>query len=256
MEKPIVIKIGTNVLSDEKGNIELDILAMIIDQIAAIHKSHKNIVIVTSGAIGVGMAQLGLAKKPSEIVQRQACAAMGQHILMMQYSNYFEKHSIKVAQILLSYDAFTNKRKSENLLNAIHELFKHNCIPIINENDVTSIDEIGENFGDNDMLSAMVAAKLDAQQLLILTNVDGLFDKNPNQNAQAKLITKVGYDGKNSPWILEGSSALGVGGMDAKVKAAQYATAQGCKVCIANGRKRGILKEALAGNTGTTFSPK
>lgn len=251
--KRIVVKIGTNVLSNENGIIQFDIVKKIVNQIVKITINGVQVVVVTSGAIGAGMAQLGLKHKPATIIERQACAALGQHILMMHYDKLFGTYGIKVAQILLSYDAFTNKQMSTNLLNTLRTLFFHNCIPIINENDVTSIDEIGKNFGDNDMLSAKVAVKIRASKLLILTNVDGLFDKNP-RDSSARLITKIDKITKDVERLAtKEASALGSGGMAAKIAAAKYATGHGCPVIILNGKEKNTLRLAMEGRAGTSF---
>ena len=189
--KNVLIKIGTNTLTNNEGDLDNAAIKNIVNQIADIKKKGKNVVLVTSGAIGAGMKELNLKSKPQDITMRQVCAAVGQSILMDTYQSLFGKHNIKIAQILLTYSDFSNQKVFSNFQKGISKMLEMGIVPIINENDPISIDEIGPSFGDNDMLSAMIATSLDIQLLLILTNVDGLFDRNPKENG-AVLINEIG----------------------------------------------------------------
>lgn len=254
--KRIVAKIGTNVITNKDGNLDEEVMAKLVQQIARIKNMGKDVVIITSGAIGAGMKELNLKSKPRDIVMKQVCAAIGQNILMSRYYSLFIKHSMKVAQILLSYDTFSNRKTYLNLRNSINKLLELKVIPIINENDPISIDEIGPSFGDNDLLSAFVASKIEADLLITLTNVDGLFDRNPNEK-NANLIKEVLNIDKNIEKISGKASYLGVGGMQTKVKAAKLATQSGSYAVIANGRLDNVLIRIINNeDIGTIFYPK
>jgi len=251
----IVIKIGTNVLTNEKGLLDMNVIRNLVSQIAKI-KNHRDIIIITSGAIGAGMQELKLKKRPKDVIGKQVCAAVGQNILMASYHSLFRKYKIKIAQILLTYKDLTDEETYRNLANSLHKLFELGVIPIINENDPISINEIGPSFGDNDNLSAMIATKIKADLLVILTNVDGLYNKNPNEKG-AVLIKEVTNIDKNVEKMGAGSSQLGIGGMKTKLQAAKTATKAGTTVVIANGRKNDALIETINNkDIGTVFYPK
>ena len=253
--KRIVIKIGTNTLTDKNGLLDLDIIKNMVSQIAEI-KNNKDIVIVTSGAIGAGMKELGIKIRPKEVVGQQVCAAVGQGILMANYYSIFSKHKIKIAQILITYNDLANKENYKHLTNSLERLLELGIIPIINENDPVSISEIGPSFGDNDNMSALIAEKIKADLLIMLTNVDGLFDRNPNDKG-AVLINEVKNIDKKIESIGIGASGLGIGGMKTKIQAAKSAARAGATVVIANGRKNDILSSIINGkDVGTIFYPK
>ena len=251
----IVIKIGTNTLTDKNGLLDLKVMKSLVSQIAKI-KNSKDIIIITSGAIGAGMQELGLKEKPNDVVMKQVCAAIGQNILMTTYHSLFSKYKIKIAQILITYGDLANKETYKNLSNSLKKLFELDVIPIINENDPISINEIGPSFGDNDNLSALIAIKIKADLLVMLTNVDGLFDKNP-ESKNAVLIKEVQSIDENLGSIGGGSSQLGVGGMKTKVQAAKTATKAGTVVVIANGRINNVLIDLMNNkDVGTIFFAK
>ena len=251
----IVIKIGTNTLTDKKGMLDLNMMQNLVSQIAEI-KKNKEIVIITSGAIGAGMRELGLKEKPKDVVMKQVCAAIGQNILMANYHSLFSSHHIKIAQILLTYDDLANKETYKNLSNSLNKLFKLGVIPIINENDPISINEIGPSFGDNDNLSALISSKIKSNLLVILTNVDGLYNKDPKQEG-AFLIKEVKDITKEIEAMSGESSDLGIGGMKTKVQAAKTSTKAGTSVIIANGRSENVLFRAINGeDVGTIFFAK
>ncbi len=230
--KKIIIKIGTNTLTCHSGKLDMDAIKSLVAQIAAIKDKGVDVVIVTSGAIGAGLKELNLDYKPKDAVMQQVCAAVGQNILMSKYHSLFRKHKIKIAQILLTYDVFTNRKTYTNLRNSLNKLLKLGVIPIINENDPISIDEIGPSFGDNDMLSALIAGKVKADLLVMLTNVDGLFTKDPNHK-DAVLIKKVKNINRKIEAMGGKPGRLGLGGMLTKIKAAKMATRAGVTFVIA-----------------------
>lgn len=256
MKNRIVVKAGTNVISGSSGAINCSIIEALVDDIAKIKKQGKDILLVTSGAIGAGMAELKIKKRPADVKMQQACAAVGQSILISKYGEFFNKHNIKVAQILLDYNNFTDKKTSKNLGNSINALFKLNTIPIINENDPISINEIGPSFGDNDKLSALIACKVKADLLIMLTNVDGLYNKNP-ESKEAKVIKEVFSFTKKLENMKGSSSALGLGGINTKIAAAKIATSAGITTIIANGKTKNIIPDLINGKKlGTVFYPQ
>lgn len=252
--KTVVIKIGTNTLTNVRGLIDDNIMRNLVNQVAEI-KNHRNIIIITSGAIGAGMQELGLKEKPKDVVMKQVCAGVGQNILMANYYTLFRSHGIKIAQILLTYNDLSNKETYKNLKNSLDKLFQLEVIPIINENDPISIKEIGPSFGDNDNLSAMIASRIKADLLIMLTNVEGLFNKNPSEK-DAVLVREVKSIDKKIEAMGSGSSSLGLGGMKTKIEAAKMATKAGTTVIVANGKKSGILGDIIEGKeAGTIFYP-
>ena len=242
--KRIVIKIGTNSITNNNGKLDLSIMKDLVKQIADIKKKGKEIIIVTSGAIGAGIGELNLNSKPTDVIMRQACAAIGQSILMTNYQSLFRKHGIKVAQILLTYEDISIRKTYNNLNNSLNKLFELEAIPIINENDPISINEINASFGDNDNLSSYISAITKADLLVMLTNVDGLYNKRII-GKNASVIKEVKVINKEIESLASGKSKLGVGGMKAKIKAAKNATKAGAVVVIANGRTKNILSRIL-----------
>ncbi len=253
MKKRIVIKIGTNVLADNSGKIDYGIMESLANDIAEI-SSQKEVIIVTSGAIGSGMSELGIKERPKDVKMQQACAAVGQSILISKYREFFSKSSIKIAQILLTYDDISDKQSGINMGNSISALLSMGVIPIINENDPISINEIGPSFGDNDKLSAMVACKVKADILILLTSVDGLYDKAPDEKG-AKIIKEV-RDFNVVSSIDGASNGLGIGGIKTKIASAKLAA--GCRIAtiIANGKIKGnLIKISKGEKIGTVFYP-
>lgn len=249
----IVIKIGTNTITNKHGLLDMSVMRRLVNQISKIKNEKKNVIIITSGAIGAGMQELRLKQKPKDVVGKQVCAAIGQSILMMHYNALFSRYSIKIAQILLTHDDFTNKKTYTNFCNMLGKLLDLGVIPIINENDPISIDEIGPSFGDNDILSALIAGKISADLLIILTNVGGLYTKDPNDK-DAILIKEVKGIDKKIELMAGNPSQLGTGGMKSKIKAAKLATKAGTTVVIANGRTSNVLVKILNNESiGTIF---
>ncbi len=253
--KKIVIKIGTSSLSNEDGSFNRNLTEDIASQVAYLRKLGKTVIIVSSGAIGIGVIELKMPSHPREIPLRQAAAAVGQNILMQEWMNAFKKHDLKVAQILLTYEAFSNRMTYLNLRNSISALLDAGVIPIINENDPICVNEIEATFGDNDKLSAMVASKVEAELLILLSDIDGLFNKNPKKNEDARLISIVE---KITPEIesFGGSptSTKGVGGMRTKIDAAKITSIAGCHMVIANSAMDEVVIKVITGeNIGTLF---
>ncbi|WP_292461476.1 glutamate 5-kinase [Methanolobus sp.] len=251
----IVVKIGTSSISTEDGNLNHRLMDDMASQVATLHAQGKQVILVSSGAIGIGIDILGLDCRPREIPIRQACAAVGQSVLMQEWSNSFARHNLKVAQILLTYESFSNRLTYLNLRNSISTLLSYGVIPIINENDTVCVNEIEATFGDNDKLSAMVASKTEADLLIILSDIDGLYDKNPKRNHDAQMISVIeeitpeveSYGGNPT-------SMKGVGGMRTKIKAAKICHMAGCNMIIANSSTEDVVRRVLAGeDIGTLF---
>ncbi|MBU4491930.1 MAG: glutamate 5-kinase, partial [Euryarchaeota archaeon] len=253
--KRIVLKIGTSSLTNEDGSFNRKLTEDIANQVALLVALGKTVIIVSSGAIGIGVLELKMPTRPKEIPLRQAAAAVGQNILMQEWMAAFNKHDLKVAQILLTYEAFSNRMTYLNLRNSISALLEAGAIPIINENDPICVHEIEATFGDNDKLSAMVASKVEAELLILLSDIDGLYDKNPKRNENARLISTIE---KITPEIESygGSptSMKGVGGMRTKIEAAKIACMAGCHTVIANSAIDDVVIRIMYGeNIGTLF---
>ncbi len=251
----IVVKIGTSSINTEDGKLNHQFMDNMAAQVAELHEIGKKVILVSSGAIGIGIDILDFDRRPKEIPVRQACAAVGQSVLMQEWSNSFAKHNLKVAQILLTYESFSNRLTYLNLRNSISTLLSYGVIPIINENDTTSVNEIEATFGDNDKLSAMVASKTEADLLIILSDIDGLYDKNPKRNNDATFLSLVeeitpeveSYGG--SP-----TSMKGVGGMRTKIEAAKICHMSGCYLVITNSAIENVVTNVLKGEEiGTLF---
>ncbi len=251
----VVVKIGTNVLTGLDGTLDLNRLQALVDQVQRLRQAGRKVTIVSSGAIGAGVGQLKLDKRPTDLRRLQACAAVGQGFLMRAYQECFRRHDAQVAQILLTAGDFDSRTRYLNARNTILTLLEWNCIPIINENDTVSVAEI--RFGDNDHLAAMVTNLLQAPLLLLLTVVDGLCPIDPGTGGRGVPLTTVPtIDGSIMDLAGPSRSALGTGGMRSKLRAARLATAAGESVIIANGSKAGILDAVFASETeGTLFLP-
>jgi glutamate 5-kinase len=250
--RTVVIKVGTNVLTSEDGRLDPARLQSLADQIHRIREQGRQVALVSSGAIGAGIGRLELAKRPTDLRQLQACAAVGQSFLMRAYQECLEKHDVHAAQILLTAGDFDSRARYLNVRNTILTCFEWEVLPIINENDTVSVAEI--KFGDNDHLAAMVANLLRAPLLVLLTNVDGLYDGNPSDPAAKKLDVVESIDGSVMGLASASKSVLGTGGMRSKLRAARLATAAGESVIMANGARPGILDEIFRGEpVGTLF---
>jgi glutamate 5-kinase len=250
----MVVKVGTGVLTDSKKQPDLAQMEQLVAQIAEQRKAGREVVLVTSGAVGAGMGVLGHSKRPQELAELQACAAIGQSRLMATYERLFAKHNLAVAQILLTHADLEHHERHLNARNTLVNLLRHGVVPIINENDVVSFTEL--KFGDNDSLSALVASLLPADLLVILTTVDGVIESFGTPGA--KTITKIEKIDAALEQIAGGTdSATAVGGMASKVQAAKIVVRSGIPLVIASGRKKGTLAKVLnCEPEGTLFVPR
>jgi glutamate 5-kinase len=251
----IVIKIGSNLLTSGNGLDESKI-ASLCKEISQVHSSGTYVIVVSSGAIAAGMKKLGLKKKPDDIRHKQAAAAVGQSALMWAYEKNFKKYDKSVAQILITRDAFHDRNRYINARNTILTLFDYGTIPIINENDSVAVDEI--KFGDNDQLASLVSGLVSADRLIILSDVDGLFTKDPRKCDDSQLIPTVEKITGEVERIAGGAgSSVGTGGMYSKLLAAKRAVRYGITVNIINGNVPGLISAVLSGNAcGSEFKPQ
>jgi len=251
----VVIKAGSGMLTGNDG-LNTKVINNLSSEICGLRENGIEVVLVSSGAIASGLKKLGLTKRPKSISKKQATAAVGQSSLMMAYEKAFARCGKMVAQILITRDDFNNRNRYLNARNTIFTLLAWEITPIINENDTVAFDEI--KFGDNDNLSAMVANMTEANLLINLTDIDGLFDKDPRENKDARLISVV--ERINSDVIRYAGAnpgALGTGGMVSKIKAARKVTLRGIPAIIANGRRQDVLQDIFNGkDIGTLFLPQ
>ena len=245
----IVVKVGTGLLTDAQNRLSLPQIENLVNQLAALRQQKKEIIFVTSGAIGAGMAQLGLKSRPKRLDELQAAAAIGQSKLMAIYDDLFGRHDITVAQILLTHDDLKNRTRHLNAQNTLTTLLARGVVPIINENDTVSVDEI--KFGDNDRLGALTATLIDADLLVILSHVEGLLDK------AGKVVSVVATVTRDVEALAGGTDRVtSVGGMKSKLAAAKIVTRAGTPLIIANGDRPNVLADILAGQeVGTIFLP-
>jgi glutamate 5-kinase len=259
-QKLVVVKVGTSGITTSEGKLDEEEMQRLGSQIAAVHRQGDRIVLVTSGAVAAGIAELGIASKPNDIVFQQAAAATGQSVLMAKYRELFKEHGLKVAQILLTAEDLSNRVSYVHTCNVLEMLLKAGVVPIINENDVTSVDELTPltegyrvNFSDNDILSVLVANAIRANLVVILSDVDGLYTTDP-QKPEATLIKTVENITSELKDTLNGKNKWGRGGIQSKVRAAEIATTCGIPVVVANSRRENVLIDILAGKeVGTYF---
>jgi glutamate 5-kinase len=252
----LVIKIGTSTLSFESGRLNFQRIEKLAHVLATLQKSGKDILLVTSGAIGVGAGRLGLGKKPQDLATKQALAAIGQAELMKIYQKFFGTYNQMVAQVLLTKDVMTDPVKNKNAKNTLKTLSEMDIIPIINENDTISTDEI--LFGDNDTLSATVAELVDADLLIMLSDIDGLYSADPKNNPDAKILSTVKEISPELESNAKGSkSSFGTGGMITKILAAKICSGAGIDAVLTNGNDPHILFDVIDGKeVGTLFISK
>ncbi|OFI05347.1 glutamate 5-kinase 1 [Clostridium acetireducens DSM 10703] len=254
--KRVVVKIGTSTLTYSNGLLNLNRIELLVRQLSDLHNRGIEIILVSSGAIGAGIGKLGLNSKPKTIPEKQAAAAIGQGILLHMYEKVFSEYSKTIAQILLTREDMMDRTRFLNARNALFTLLDKDIIPIINENDAIVVDEI--KFGDNDTLSSLVSSLVEADLLIILSDIDGLYDCDPHTNKSAKLFDLIE---KITPEIEKmaggAGSNLGTGGMATKIKAGKIATSSGTDMVIVNGSRNNILQSVLDGeNVGTWFKSK
>jgi len=261
----VVIKVGTNVVMRDDGRLALSRIYGIAESVARLREEERNVLMVSSGAVGLGMERIGLGLRPTELAQIQACAAIGQSRLMAIYDDAFDKLGFRTAQVLLTEDDFRDPVRYSNLRSTLVSLLGMGVIPVINENDTVSTAELdhpadtGERqrvFGDNDKLSALVMTHIDADLLLLLSDVDGLYNAEPTAN-KAQLISEVGRVTHEVREFAQGKNGRGRGGMSSKLEAANIAVEAGGLAVIANGRLPHVIERVCAGEVvGTLFLPQ
>ena len=254
MQQTIVIKIGSSSLTTVHGELNRDRIEYFAGELSKLQSDGNQVLLVTSGAVAAGFSRIGYKNRPKILHEKQASAAVGQALLMQSYNEALGKYGISPAQILLTRTDFSDRKRGHNALMTIRELLHHRIIPIINENDTVSVDEL--RFGDNDMLSALVANFVKAGKLIIITDTDGLYTEDPRKNAEAKRIALVGEINEDILRIAGGSgSQVGTGGMRSKIEAARVAVRGGVPVFIGKAEQLGDLTLALQGEgKGTYFS--
>lgn len=251
--KNIIIKIGSSSLCNEKGKLDTQIILHFIEQIAQIKQKQIQVTLVSSGAIKTGMEALNLEKKPSHISDKQALAAIGQATLMRIYDNLFGLYHIKIAQILMNHDDFDNRKRLLNFSNTIQALSRYDILPIINENDTLAVDEI--KVGDNDTMASLLVPSVNADLVILVSDIDGLYDSDPRENKNAKLIQEVyGIDSQIESMATDTNTNMGTGGMITKIRAAKICNEYGCDLAIVNGKQKNILIDLIDGKEiGTLF---
>ena len=251
--KRIVVKVGTSTLTHRTGRLNIRRVEQLVKTLADLQNAGHEVILVSSGAIGLGMGKLGLMDRPKDTPGKQACAAVGQCELMYLYDNLFSEYSITVAQLLLTkYILLEDRRK--NVENALERLISQGVIPVVNENDTVSTYEM--HFGDNDTLSAIVASLTGADLLILLSDIDGLYTDDPRKNPEATLVECVEKMDAHYDAMAKQStgSDVGTGGMATKLSAARIATASGTDMVIANGKDVGIIHQIISGTfRGTLF---
>jgi len=254
----VVVKVGTSGITTRDGNLDEKEMQELTSQIAAVTERGDKVVLVTSGAVAAGIAELGIPPKPNDVVFQQAAAATGQSVLMAKYRELFKIHGLKAAQILLTAEDLSNRASYVHLCDVLNMLLKTGVVPIINENDVVSVAELRlkegykVNFSDNDILSVLLASAIGADIAIILSDVDGLYTANP-QEPSAQLIRTVENITPELKSSVDGKSKRGRGGIQSKIKAAEIATSCGIPVVIANSRRDNVITDILAGKEVGTF---
>lgn len=253
--KRVVVKVGSSSVAHAAGKPNLFQIESIVRQLADLYNQGKEVILVTSGAIGTGAGKLGLAGRPKTIPEKQAAAAVGQGVLMHIYEKIFAEYGVTVGQVLLTREDFSDRRRFLNARNALHALLQFGVIPVINENDTVAVDEI--KLGDNDSLSALVASLVDAELLVLLSDIEGLFTADPRKDPDARLIRDVIEITPEIESLAGGAgSKLGTGGMTTKLQAARIAMHSGVVTVIASSGEKDIVRRVIAGEqAGTVFWP-
>lgn len=253
-KKRIVVKVGSSSLTHaETGSIDLIKMEKLVRELTDLHNRGKEVILVSSGAIAVGRKTIGMKERPSQLSVKQACASIGQARLMMMYQKFFMEYNQIASQVLMTKNTLVNGENRINARNTFDTLLHMGAIPIVNENDTISTYEI--QFGDNDTLSAVVAALVQADLLILLSDIDGLFTDDPNKNPDAKFIDYVDHVDQHFEKMGKGSASdVGTGGMSTKLKAAKLATSAGADMVIANGADMGVIHRIVDGESvGTLF---
>lgn len=254
--RKIVLKIGSNVLSDGGGAVDKSSIQNIVEQVKGLIEAHKQVVIVSSGAGICGVGAINKWSRRMDINYKQALCAIGQVELMMAYKEYFGSYGVHVGQLLLTREDFSDANRNLNIRNALFTLIDEGVVPVINENDSVSVDEI--KIGDNDTLGALTANLWNADTLIVLSDIDGVFDCDPKTHQGAELIGEIhDIDGVIHKIDMNGTSKFGTGGIATKIEAARMVNEYGANMVLLNGCKRDIIKNAYNGlGTGTVFFAK
>lgn len=254
-KKRIVVKVGTSTLTHETGKTNIARMAKLVSVLSDLKNAGHEIVLVSSGAVGIGASKLGFSSKPDTTQGLQAAAAIGQCELMFLYDKLFSEYNVVISQLLFTADTLINSLEKNNLLNTFNQLLEYGALPIVNENDSVYVEELLN--GDNDCLSANVAALIDADLLILLTDTDGLYNDNPQKNEHAKLISQVDEITPEIFAIAGDAGKKGTGGFATKIKAAKIATDEGIPVIVMNGEKPTSIYKVLDGEgVGTYFKAK
>jgi glutamate 5-kinase len=252
----VVVKVGSGLVTTPGAGPSGEMIARLAADLAALVRERREVALVSSGAIATGVARLGLKARPRSIPEKQAAAAVGQSALMWEYEQAFKKHNIPVGQVLLTGQDISDRSRYLNARNTLLALLEFGVLPIVNENDTVAVDEI--KVGDNDNLAAVVAHLIDADLLVLLTDVDGLYTGDPRRDPTARRLETVeAVTEEIQRMVFDGSAAMSVGGMSTKLQAAQKAGASGIPMVIASGREAGTLQRLLKGDSvGTYFQPR
>ncbi len=255
--KTIVIKVGSRVLTDSKRHLDHAQIKHLVEQIYEINQTGRRVILVSSGAVAAGMDRLLLTTRPTNLAHLQAVAAVGQGALIEAYQKYLSDVNLPAGQVLLTNDDMKSRARYLNARNTLNALLDFQSLPIINENDTISVDELKTTFGDNDNLAALVANLVQAELLVLLSDVDGFYD-GPPENPESRVIqTVISVDDPLKDMVHDKSNSVSKGGMSSKVRAAQQVTGAGGCVIIAKGKKPNILRSILAGEeVGTVFLPQ
>jgi len=251
----VVVKVGTRVVTRPDGKLDDGRIASLAEELNQIRESGRRVVLVSSGAVGAGMSQLGLSQRPTDLAQLQAVAAIGQTNLIETYDRTFRKHGRRAAQVLLTAEDIQDRTRYLNVRNTLLSLLDFGAVPIINENDTVAVDELMIAFGDNDRLAALVTNLLRAPLLVMLSDVDGLFDGDPSDANSALISTVARIDDSIRALALDKATGISKGGMASKLEAARIVTAAGENVIIANGHQPGTLAAIFAGELVGTLLP-
>jgi glutamate 5-kinase len=252
----IVVKVGTSTLTHKTGKLDLLQMEKLVRELADLANLGKKLVLVTSGAVGAGVGRLGLGRRPRTLPEKQAIAAVGQGLLLHMYEKLFAEYGRIVAQVLLTREDFSDRRRYLNVRHTFFKLLEFEVIPIVNENDTIAVDEL--RFGDNDNLAALVAASVDADLLVLLSDIDGLYTGNPHQDPEARRIPVIREITPEIEALAGGvGSSLASGGMGTKIQAARIAANSGIPMLIAHGAEENVIHRILQGeDLGTLFVPK
>lgn len=255
--KRIAIKIGTATLTKD-GGVDSNYVRQFAKQVSQLVKDGRQVLLVSSGAIGMGAGQLDIEGAVKGVELRQACAAVGQPLLMQEYRQAFKRYGVTIAQVLVTAEVLSNRKTYLNLRNSVETLLNLGVVPVFNENDSVSTDEIGTAFGDNDTLSALIASKVDADLLIMLTDIDGLYTMDPRKHKDAQPVRVVfEIDDKIMQSAGKSGSKHATGGMKTKIEAAKIAANAGCRIVLASGREKDVITRIVAGqDIGTLFMPR